>query len=499
MRTNIITRMSLMLSFVLGAIACGGFELKPAPTAASKKSTTPQTSNPIVSPSTASTPTPAIPADAEISDRYQTTKITNLESIIRSTGSRFANHRGIRGDKTKIAILDNGFAGLQKQLGKSLPTDLKVEAAPKNKEQDTDHGTKMAQLTYAAATGSSNWSPALAGPDLILFNANGYSNFVHAIDQAIKMQVDVVLYSQVWEYGGNGDGEGFINAQVNRAIASGITWVNAAGNFGMATFSQYVRTDADGQVVLPYLQRFIRVTTSESVTDVKFVLSWNDFANDKDYRTPIDFDFKVFDDRGREIVASNLIQDGREHGNTPGYTDHAREVMKLPLPRGTFFISVSTKNQVLSPHTRIKLTADGYGVRIIDGSREQSLMVPADNPNVIAVGALDAAYSSELAWYLQKRTKPDIWVESRVIMDDGMDVRGTSTAAAIFAGSLALALDESLIPRKNPGAAQYAIKSGMIASFLDQRQANELCRSDLSFANDCRVHFSSIPLVLKLR
>jgi len=498
MSANTISHLIVMMLAIASIQGCDVNASKPQPTASQNQNKA-ETTKPIVSPAASPTPVADNASEIEAGAAYKSTQITNLDSILQSTGSHAANQRGIFGGKIKIAILDNGFAGLRKQLGHSLPPDLRVETAPKNKEQDTDHGTKMAQLVYAAATGKANWTANTDGPELLLLNANGYSNFIHAIDQVIAKQVDVVLYSQVWEYGGNGDGEGFINAQVNRAISAGVTWVNAAGNFGMATYSQYVRTDGAGQVILPYLQKYIRVTTSEPVTDVKFVLSWNDFANDKDYRTPIDFDFKVYDDRGREVVGSNLIQDGLEHGNKPGYTDHAREIMKLPLPRGTFYIAISTKNQMLSPHTRIKLTADGYGVRIIDGSRDQSLMVPADNPQVIAVGALDAAYSSELAWYLQKRTKPDIWVESRVIMDDGMDVRGTSTAAAIFAGSLALALEESIIPRRNPQAVRYAIHAGLISSFLDQRRALELCRTDKAFSEDCRQQFSSIPMVLRLK
>src|SRR5690606_5114880 len=91
------------------------------------------------------------------------------------------------------------------------------------------------------------YSPA----ELHLYHTYGYSNLKAAVEDAIKRKVDIVLYSQTWEYGGNFNGRGFINALVNKALDSGILWINNAGNFGRSTFNAPVRSGKDSWVELP--------------------------------------------------------------------------------------------------------------------------------------------------------------------------------------------------------------------------------------------------------
>ncbi len=49
-----------------------------------------------------------------------------------------------------------------------------------------------------------------------------FTNLRAAIDGAIAANVHMIVYAQTWEYGGNLDGKGFINAQFDKAIAHGI-------------------------------------------------------------------------------------------------------------------------------------------------------------------------------------------------------------------------------------------------------------------------------------
>ncbi|RYZ71001.1 MAG: protease, partial [Proteobacteria bacterium] len=133
----------------------------------------------------------------------------------------------------KIAILDNGFKGYKAQVGKTLPKSTVYHAGPVAVDAKSEevHGLFMAQIV----TGLLAKTPGIKY-ELHLFSAFGYSNLDKAVDTLVREKFDLALYAQVWEYGGNGDGKGFINAVVNKATSAGVTWINAAGNFGDNTY-----------------------------------------------------------------------------------------------------------------------------------------------------------------------------------------------------------------------------------------------------------------------
>ena len=85
----------------------------------------------------------------------------------------------------------------------------------------------------------------------------------------VRERVDVVLYSQVWTFGSDFDGTGFINAQVSRALASGAIWINAAGNFGGAVYQGAVLGDRRGEM-LARLRAVIRAADPDVVEEWKW-------------------------------------------------------------------------------------------------------------------------------------------------------------------------------------------------------------------------------------
>jgi hypothetical protein len=491
-KTNWLVILNLTMIGVL-IPACGKHETK-APTTSDSPSQIPTSHlapeaspTPAPSPSTGPSGLPPIPQ----------AQLTNLKEILEAIGSRPTSNTGATQKRIQIAILDNGFTGAEQEIGKTLPLDTELIPGKKNPPQDTLHGTRMAQTIYAVATGKEVNDEKLIGPKLYLLNANGYSNFDAAVNTAIEKNVDIILYSQVWEYGGNIDGSGFINSIVNRAVDRGITWVNAAGNYGLANYSTYARTDLSGKnLILPHMQRYIRVVVPSEKTQVKFVLSWNDFSDDMTYRTAIDLDMQVVDRRGVELAKTELIQDGKEHFNDPSYTDHAREILRVDLDPGIYYLAVTTKNQVLSPQLKLRITADGYGVRFIDSSRNDSVLVPADNPKVVTVGAYDAPFSSEKRWLAGSYGKPDVWTVSRTVFSDGMDVRGTSTAAAVFAGALVLhaANGHSI----KPIDVFRDITTAALTRTANHADLDAACRTFKEFAMDCPGEYPQAPLILRV-
>jgi hypothetical protein len=363
--------------------------------------------------------------------------ITNLDYLKASVNLDPWLRRGHHGERLTIAILDNGFGGLKDVIGKQLPPDTKVEPSKLNNESPTPHGTKLAEIIFAMTSGSPRWTSESKHPRIKLYNSNGFTNFSAAVDQAISDKVDMIVYSQVWEFGGNFDGGGFINAAVNKATNAGILWINAAGNYASSSWQGSIQFRRDGTVLLPYQENYVRLVVNETATAVKITLAWNDFADTKDWRTSRDLDLVLLDSKKREIAASQLIQDGVDHGKDPKYSSHAREMISTNLQPGVYLLKVIARSRNFDGASRLRLAADGVNISFLDQSPFASVMIPADNPNVLTVGASDDDHSSAgptMAGF----TKPEIVAPSIIEVEGAFAFQGSSTAAAVAAATLAV-------------------------------------------------------------
>jgi hypothetical protein len=363
--------------------------------------------------------------------------LTNLASIVEDQKLAPYHRGGFHGQGIKVAIFDNGFVGLNRSLGKRLPPDTKLAESPLPDMLQTNHGLKLAEIVYAIATGQTAYDAAVPGPTILLYNTNGFTNLRAAIDQAIADEVDVILYAQVWEYGGNFDGKGFINREVKRATDAGILWINAAGNVGQATYNGPVVYDDKGQVTLPHDGKYVRFTVAQSGTPVKVVLAWNDFDESKDYSTPQDLDLVLEDEQGTTVGEGLLRQTGSVEEKPANYSAHAREIINATLYSGTYFLSVEAKSKNFNPDSRLRLTVGGDHVRMLEKSEDDTILVPADNPAVLTVGATDVDYSGRKTMP-DGSMKPEVSVRSEVRFDDGQAHFGTSAASAIAAGVVAV-------------------------------------------------------------
>jgi hypothetical protein len=394
---------------------------------------------PIVEP----TPTPTITSIQPLeADNSQDSTLVNLGQILK--GVNLPSDRKGKGQGIRIAILDQGFSGLENSLGKRLPPHIKVEdESATNVLAESTHGTKLAELVYAVATGSINYDEDIQGPEIFLFNANGFPNLVTAIDGAIKKNVDIILYAQVWEFGGNRDGKGFINAEVNRAIDAGILWVNASGNYGKSAYTAKVELNKrkDG-LVLPFQEKYLRLSVPRDGTQVKISLAWNDFKEDIKYRTAQDLNLYLEDETGTVIKSMEQIQDGLTHEKSDGYSAHAREVFTIILNAGVYHLRVGAKSDNFTDESKFWISADGANVAFLDVKHSDSLFIPNDNPRVLAVGASDVDYSSYRADENGKILKPQVKTVSRVNFDSGESYSGTSAASAIAVGQLAAVMSE---------------------------------------------------------
>jgi hypothetical protein len=365
----------------------------------------------------------------------------------------------------KVAVLDYGFDGAGSKPYLPDNTVIVEHYDPelvrrnhlgdpeyrKDFERGNRHGRTMAQIVWAVT----GFRPG--GPQFYLLNANGPTMLRRAIRYAIEQKVDLILFSGSFEGGGNGDGRGPINRAVADALAAGILWVNAAGNYGHCVYSGPVRIGdgdylrfrdgADGTVL-----RFRNRVDENTVT---VTLTWNDYREQEDAGTDKDLDLYVEDPAGRLIGSSTKTQVPGDREPGADETRNPRErVVLTDLPANLDFnyrirVRARSHNFTWDDRVRVLVTSsrESYvdpatntpdeAVKFFDATGKQELYPPADNPLVLTVG--DSSPVSSVGPTADHRVKPDVILEdSRAFFSDGEVSSGSSNAAAYFAGVVAL-------------------------------------------------------------
>lgn len=361
---------------------------------------------------------------------------SNLANIQRGLGFSKYYSQENGGRRLRVAVLDKGFYGYEKELGQTLPTNTRYVPGPIANPEDmkVEHGLKMAQILVGLMTNdlkATQWMP-----ELTLYNVFGFSNFKAAIDDIIAKKVDLVLYSEVWEYGGNFDGAGFINNEINRATRNGVIWVNAAGNFALTTYNSKITTLADDWVKLPDQNNALslRCEVKSGTCPVKIVLSWNDFKSDVELGTDKDLDVALTDDLLNIVQSSALKQSSDPKEARPGYSKYPREIISAELSSGNYFIRVKNRSKNFGDNDQLRITVDGEGIVMPSHSVGETILNPADNNSVITVGASDSDRSS----FSFERDKPDLLAPSSLRLADKKEFRGSSNAAAIVAAGFGI-------------------------------------------------------------
>ncbi len=336
----------------------------------------------------------------------------------------------------KIAVLDKGFQGFEKEIGKSLPQNTKYFPGPVASPADlkVEHGLRMAQILYDLSSDNGKNNSSIQ--ELRLYNVFGFTNLQAAIQSILADKVDLVLYSEVWEFGNNFDGQGFINAEVSKAINAGIIWVNASGNFGQTTFNSEIKIAQDQWVNLPDQNQALALRCEdnpEKKCPIKIVLSWNDFKNNSEAGTDKDLDLVLADDLLNIVQASSLRQTLSAEPQ-PGQSKYPREIISLEIKPGQYFIRVKKSSDNFTAKDRLRVTVDGQNISMLSSDKKETLLNPADLKGVIAVGASDSAHTGLSV----KLNKPDIWTLSSIIFEDGKEFRGSSNSAAIVAAAMLL-------------------------------------------------------------
>ena len=147
---------------------------------------------------------------------------------------------GFTGKGVKVAVIDGGFQGLPaRQAAGELPANVvAMDFCGGRFGTATDHGTAVAEIVHEMA------------PDaqLYLLCIDTEVDLAAAVSFAKSQGVEIINHSVGWFGPARGDGSGYIGDIVANAKASGILWVNAAGNEAQTHWSGTF-SDVDGDRV----------------------------------------------------------------------------------------------------------------------------------------------------------------------------------------------------------------------------------------------------------
>lgn len=349
--------------------------------------------------------------------------------------------------KVKVAVFDNSFKGFDKALGKTLPKSVQYfPGTEEGEDSGNPHGLKMAEILWAYATNQGQRTDY--EPEILLFRADGYTNFEAAVQSAIDLKVDIILHSIVRAYGNNFDGKGVFNAQVDRATKAGILWINAAGNYAQTTanLAGPFKTNAYSQVVWPDGTTAVPIRCTPKYNQtcrVRLFLTWNSYSNDLEAGTDKDLDM-VLGLPFKELGRSELRQT-KAAKLQPGQTKFAREIITADLKvdkdkkSEVYYVTINDISKNFTAKDSLRLVGEGVGLSFDHSDANESILNPADDANVITVGASDTALSSRSI----KLNKPEVVAPSTLTFGDAVEFQGSSNAAALTAAAATLMLEKN--------------------------------------------------------
>jgi len=374
-------------------------------------------------------PLTARPLAAETLSRYASATLP--------TGARLMHSHGVQGRDVRIAVIDQGFAQLERYMSRGwIDRDAvvgRVDVGGDGMAEGGKHGTRVARVVHTMAPQA----------ELVLINLGESSDEVvleQAIDRALDRNVDIVNHSIGW-FGSNfGDGTGPVDALVREVDEQGVLWVNAAGNQARQHWiGQAVDRDGDGWLEFKPGRDYLYVGSVPSGGDgsitfggtfglISLTLVWDQFPT-----TGQDLDLHLFNARDERVAVADAPQ--------RGFDPPREELEHLVETPGIFKLKV--KASQLSRPVDLQIFSLEPGHTLTPSVPYSSVVAPADCACALAVGAMNlrdwdrgriAPYSAR-GPTTDGRTKPDL------IAPDGMNgFGGTSAAAPAAAGAAALVL-----------------------------------------------------------
>ena len=324
--------------------------------------------------------------------------------------------KGFTGKGVRIAVIDGGFRGLsERQAAGDLPANVVTnDFCGGNFATEDDHGTAVAEIVHETA------------PDAQLYAlcVDSEVGLAAAVDFARSQGVDVINHSMGWAGPWRGDGSGPIGAIVASAKASGILWVNSAGNEGASHWSGtyspgpgkmhvWAEGDQGNTFVLP------------SGVEVCGFLRWEEWPAGVS-----DFDLGLFLSGVNVLLAASA---GDQTGSQPPFEGVCYE-QSTGVDLMVFW-AIGGYRVTTSP----RLDLQSWSPDLQYWTAEGSIADPASSPAALAVGAI-CWQSRQLEYYssqgptIDGRMKPELVGHDSV---SGSTYGAFSSCPSAFAGTSA--------------------------------------------------------------
>ncbi len=306
--------------------------------------------------------------------RYVRSPLPHRAEAVTDEGVASTNASGFQalgntGLGVKVAVIDDGFAGLAAaQASGDIPASVTtVDYCSGGFNTVTVHGTAVAEIVHEMAPNASLYLICI-DTEVQLAQAEAYAK---------SNGISIVNHSVGWFNSSRGDGTGAAgtpDGTVADAYANGILWVNSAGNFATQHWSGNFVSDGSG--THPW-NLFAAGDPGNAFTlaagaSTCALLKWDSWPG-----TAQDYDLYVFrSSDGAYLVSANV-----QNGSQPPTEDIC---FTNDGATQTFFIAIRRWSATAAPRFDLFLTSADLNYQVAAGSVTE----PASAPAAFAAGAV---------------------------------------------------------------------------------------------------------------